>query len=254
VLLLLLGLGLWQWPRQDRQEALVPPAALLNEHSFRPPRGASENPADCPSPPELDIAFVRIPDGEFSMGEKRGQEKTVRITKPYCLGAYEVTQELWNRVMGIKEELPDTERYLPKQGVNFDEAQQFMDRLNEIDPSGHYRLPTEAEWEHGARAGTRTRYSFGDDAKDLVHYANCKGKDRFQEAAPVGQLNPNNWSLYDMYGNVFEWVSDSEGEKRIRRGGGWDSSSRTCSSGNRSEVKPNSEFKENGFRIVRVIR
>lgn len=248
---LLLLLGIWMWPRQEDPPPSVASLATL---SVLPPLGAAGNHPDCPSPPDLDIAFVHVPAGEFVMGERRGREKKVRIEKPYCLGAYEVTRELWNHVMEDGKELPENERYLPVQGVTFDEAQQFIERLNELDPTGHYRLPNEAEWERGARAGTKTRYIFGDDAKNLPLYGNCKGDDRFSGIAPVGQLKPNDWGLYDMYGNVFEWVSDREGEKRIRRGGSWQSGDKTCSSGARSNVKPNSEFKENGFRIVREIR
>jgi formylglycine-generating enzyme required for sulfatase activity len=265
---LLLLLGFWLWSRRDLDPDPATVASLATLPP-RPPKGSADNPQECPSPPDLDIAFVKIPEGEFPMGERRGREKTVRISKAYCLGAYEVTRELWNRVMDNGKVLPDNERHLPEQGVTFDEAQQFLDRLNELDPSAHYRLPTEAEWERAARAGTRTRYIFGDDAGDLFRYGNCKGKDRFPEAAPVGQLQPNDWGLYDMYGNVAEWVSDwyapepdrsrpdpqgpREGEKKIRRGGSWNSSAKTCSSGARSGVKPNSEFQENGFRIVREI-
>lgn len=271
----LLLLGLWLWPQQEASAPPVSSPLSLGALSpspappIRPPRGSDENPDGCDSPPELDIAFVRIPAGEFPMGDKRGQEEMVRITKPYCLGTYEVTRELWDRVMGYLD-TPDNERYLPVQEVTFDEAQQFIDRLNEIDPLSSYRFPTEAEWEYGARAGTRTRYSFGNDTKDLKHHGNCKGDDRFSKAAPVGQFKPNPLGLYDMYGNVFEWVSDwytpkpersrpdpqgpPQGKRKIRRGGSWESSARSCSSSARSDVEPERNEKENGLRIVREIR
>lgn len=220
------------------------------EEPPRPPRSAESNPKECPSPGDLNIAFERIEAGSFLRGDKEARE--VRVAKPFCLGTYEVTRELWSRV---REEPPppEEERYYPVQRVTYDEAEQFMVRLNKLDPAGHYRLSTEEEWELAARAGTRTLYHFGDDEMALPLYGNCLGKDKFAEAAPVGQLKPNDLGLYDMYGNAFEWVADPQpGGKRVRRGGGWASSAKKCTSAARSEVEQ--KGRENGFRIVREIR
>jgi formylglycine-generating enzyme required for sulfatase activity len=183
------------------------------------------------------------------------------------MGAFEVTQGEWNEVMGLPSPA-EAERDLPASGLSLREVQDFLDRLNRREKvEGLYRLPTEAEWEMAARAGSRTIYSFGDDEKALTIYGNCRTG--CGQLMPVGRFKPNDWGLYDMYGNVFEWVSDwyepyaagrvrdprgpEAGEKRIRRGGSWDSSPATCTSAHRSMVQPDRDDKLTGFRIVRDI-
>lgn len=253
ILMIILGLVIASWLGlllSNSPEDVSPRPLIQPPSGPYPPRIAELNPKECPSPGDLNIAFERIEPGSFQRNDKEARE--VRVAKPFCLGTYEVTRELWSRV---REEPPPPEeaRYFPIQGVTYDEAEQFMVRLNKLDPAGHYRFPTEEEWELAARAGTRTRYHFGDDEAILPLYGNCLGKDRFTEAAPVGQLKPNDLGLYDMYGNAFEWVADPQpGGKRVRRGGSWSSSPKKCTSVARSEIERRD--KENGFRIVRAIR
>lgn len=242
-----------------------------------PPPDSKENPSNCPSPDWLGMAFVEIPPGNFQMGQEKGDKTDepvhqVRITRPFCLGATEVTEGQWSTVMGL-DPPPAHERDFPVQGITFEGAQSFLDNLNDRDETsdGRYRLPREAEWEMAARAGTKTLYYFGDDRKPLSIHANCKSRnDRFDGPAPIAQFKPNSLGLYDMYGNVFEWVSGwygpysgapvrdplgpTKGEQRIRRGGSWESRPAVCSSSARSAVEPNTRRQENGFRIVREIR
>lgn len=238
------------------------------------PRGAEQNPPECPSPPGLDMAFVKIEPRAFKMGDEGTKESRpvheVTITRPFCIGVYEVTQEQWARV--LRSWPPwKKDRYLPAHGIRHDAAQDFIRLINEKVPARPYRLPTEAEWEYVARGKTQMLYSFLEDPAELVHHANCgEVGDGFEGLTWVGQFPPNLWGAYDMYGNVSEWVSDwygpysgepvkdpsgpREGEKRIRRGGSWKSDAKACSSADRSAVKPTSRFKETGFRIVREIR
>ncbi len=220
----------------------------------------------CPAPPGTDIRFRLIPKGTFTMGSNRKGEKPshrVTITKPFCLGQSEVTRRQWTQVMsGSANPRQQPSDELPITGVSWDQAHQFVARLNETTERPRFRLPTEAEWEYAARAGSVTPYSFGDDFSKLTRYGNC-GNGR---AAPVHQLQPNPWDLYDMHGNVWEWVEDwygaysdasavdpkgpAEGEERVRRGGGFESSADNCRSAARKAARPFKQMRNVGFRIV----
>jgi formylglycine-generating enzyme required for sulfatase activity len=134
-----------------------------------------------------------------------------------------------------------------------------------------YRLPTESEWEYACRAGTTTAYSFGDDAAQLGEYAwfsgNSNTDDTTIKSHQVGLKKPNEWGLYDMHGNVWEWVWDwwasytaeaktdprgpGTGTYRVERGGSWHLVARHLRSANRSGNGPSSRFSSLGFRVVR---
>ena len=146
------------------------------------------------------------------MGSDKGNDDEkpmheVRISKPFYLGKYEVTQGQWQAVMGNNPSRFKGDPNRPVEQVAWEDVQAFMRKLNAIEGGTTYRLPTEAEWEYAARAGTTTAYSFGDDPRLLGEYAwyseNAKGKTH-----PVGQKKSNAWGLHDMHGNVWEWVQD----------------------------------------------
>ncbi|TVS21096.1 MAG: formylglycine-generating enzyme family protein [Planctomycetaceae bacterium] len=137
-----------------------------------------------------------------------GPQHRVRITRPFYLGKYPVTQEQWVALMRRNPSGESLGREKPVERVSWNDCQEFLDKLNERlgETVGKFRLPTEAEWEYAGRAGATTRYSFGDDADQSGEYAwhghNSNG------TRPVGQKKPNAWGLYDVHGNVREWCAD----------------------------------------------
>jgi formylglycine-generating enzyme required for sulfatase activity len=202
------------------------------------------------------------------MGSEKGEKDErptheVTIPQPFCLGVFEVTQEQWKTIMGADNNpSPFKGNRLPVQKISWEEAQELVRRLNVREPGARYRLPTEAEWEYAARADSQGRYSFGDDSGDLWKYGNCKSRghdDGFDAPAPVGSFQSNPWGLFDMHGNVFEWVEDwyglygapSKKDRRVRRGGSFRSGAESCRSASRSFWKPGSRSQENGFRLAR---
>ncbi len=219
----------------------------------------------------IGMEFVLIPAGTFEMGSTKGDKDeqpvhTVTISKPFYMGKYEVTQAQWQEIMGSNPSLFQGDGSRPVEQVWFDVVQDFIGKLNAKEGKNHYRLPTEAEWEYAARAGTTTAYSFGDDAAQLGEYAWYKDNASGQ-THPVGQKKPNAWGLYDMHGNVWEWVQDwyqryspeavtdpqgpQSGTHRSRRGGAWNNFAKICRSANRYSV---AGFRDDflGFRLVRT--
>ena len=184
--------------------------------------GASRPRVVSVSPPEprlvdrFGIAFILIPAGTFQMGSEHGNDDekpvhTVRLSRPFYLGIYPVTQRQWEAVMGSNPSHFQGPEH-PVEQVSWDKVQEFIRSLNTHEGRALYRLPTEAEWEYAARAGATGAYCFGDNVIQLSQYAwdadNAKGTTH-----PVGQLQPNSWGLYDMHGNVCEWVQDWYGSQ-----------------------------------------
>jgi len=234
--------------------------------------------AGCDKAPEQEgdgpkMEFVRIPAGSFYMGSPGSEEnRKVRITKSFYMGKYEVTQAQWKAVMGttlrrqrdkalfawrLKGEGPEHPMYY----VSWEDAVKFCKKLGR-----KFRLPTEAEWEYACRAGSQTRFHYGDDPNEseLSQYA-WWWDNSDSETHPVGQKKSNAWGLYDMHGNVDEWcsdqylfpnnnykISDSEGMflRRVVRGGNWLEKPKICRSANRRGFPEGSTIDFIGFRIV----
>jgi formylglycine-generating enzyme required for sulfatase activity len=221
----------------------------------------------------IDMEFELIQPGEFQMGAPDGDKDeqpvhTVRISKPFYLGKYEVTQAQWQAVMGNNPSAFTGDPTRPVENVSWEDVQEFIRRLNTKEGGATYRLPTEAEWEYAARAGTTTAYSFGNDKSQLSQYAwyeDTSGR----QTHPVGKLKPNAWGLYDMHGNVWEWVQDwygpyaagaavdpagpSSGSSRVYRGGSWRSGAGRCRSACRGYWPPGRRFDYLGFRLLRIV-
>jgi len=168
--------------------------------------------AQSPNPTKnaIGIEFVKIAPGEFIMGCSTGDSDCnadeepahrVQITKAFEIGKYEVTQSQWQAVMGSNPStIKGDDR--PVETVSKDDAHDFLARLNARNDGYRYRLPTEAEWEYAARAGTTGTLTA---SLDEVAWYGANSED---ETHPVGQKKPNAWGLYDMLGNVREWVED----------------------------------------------
>lgn len=217
----------------------------------------------------LGMQFKRIPPGRFLMGES-SRSHEVYLTQPFEIGIYAVTQSHFQTVMGVNGAAFSGPAN-PIENVSWEAAVEFCRRLNLLPAeraAGYtYRLPTEAEWEYACRAGTVTRYSFGDSEAQLHDYA-WYDKNSNGMTHPVGEKQPNPWGLYDMYGNVWEWCADwyceqkkeastnpsgpASGTMRVNRGGSWYSFSGICRSAGRS--KNSVAYRDNGigFRVVRT--
>ena len=217
--------------------------------------------------------FVTIPAGTFTMGDANRQDDEtphqVTLMKAFELGVYEVTQEQYEQVMGSNpSEFKGPQN--PVEMVSWDEAVEFCRKLSALPAeksAGYvYRLPTEAEWEYACRAGTTTKYSFGDSESELGDYAWYRDNSGFTTHS-VGQKKPNGFGLYDMHGNVWEWCQDwfgdypkgsttdptgaASGWRRVLRGGGWDYSADGCRSAYRSGINPSIRIISLGFRVAR---
>ena len=172
----------------------------------------------------------------------------------YYLGKYLVTQQQWKSVMGNN---PSNFRggSLPVETVSFDDAQIFIQKLNTLSGKQLYRLPTEVEWEYACRAGSYSPYYFSDDASQLGEYAWFTGNSG-NTTHPVGQKKPNEWGLYDMLGNVWEWTDswyDSSRTYRVYRGGSWLTIAKNCRSVLRYFSIPGCRSSFVGFRLAFIL-
>jgi sulfatase modifying factor 1 len=233
----------------------------------------------------IGMKLNKIPAGTFTMGSPEGEtdrrddeyQHKVTITKAFYIQTTEVTQGQWKAVMGTepwkgKSYVKDGPDYAASY-VSWDDAVAYCKKLSEKE-SKTYRLPTEAEWEYACRAGTTTRWSFGNDEKVIGDYAwykeNAYDIDE-KYAHQVGLKKPNAFGLYDMHGNVFEWCHDfygedyyqqspekdptgpTSGEARVLRGGSWDDGTRHTRSAGRGRGETDALSGNFGFRVVREL-
>ena len=244
------------------------------------------------------IAFVKIPAGTFIRGTTDEQRKVlesngtwtplnaeeqparqIRITRPFFLSKYEVSQAEWTRFMGDDPKLhPSSFKYpkLPVETVSWNEVQGFLTKLGEASGGkGRYRLPTEAEWEYAARAGSSGVFGMGADKVAITperlgeyawYAANAQNKTQ-----PVGTKKSNAWGLHDMHGSVWEWCQDGyspdfyasspdadplytgPATERVLRGGCWFLDARALRAALRGGSLPDVKSQYVGFRLVREL-
>lgn len=225
----------------------------------------------------LGMIFSKIPAGEFLMGSPTYEsnrdsdeaQHKVRISKSFEMQTTEVTQKQWQAIMQTNPSKFIGENR-PVEQVSWDDIQIFITKLNQQNRDGYtYRVPTEAEWEYAARGGTQTAYSFGDTNQDINQYAWYDGNSA-NETHTVAQLKPNQIGLFDMHGNVWEWVQDAyqkdltqlpstdpivnSGPTRVIRGGSWYYDAQYLRSANRAYNSTSNRNSYLGFRLVRTIR
>jgi formylglycine-generating enzyme required for sulfatase activity len=236
------------------------------------------------SRPTPGLRFVWLSAGHFVMGSltnevdrmsDEGPQTQVTLTRGFFLGRYEVTQGEYVSVIGSNPSWFTGDDSRPVEKVSWDDATNYCVQLTARElaagrlPVGWaYRLPTEAEWEYAALAGSTNRFSYGDDP-DYTQLANYAWYAPISASTThtVGGKLPNQWGLYDMSGNVDEWCSDwyhgaypggsvsdprgpSSGSLRVVRGGDWSYSAWYCRSRIRASLDPASKFSEYGFRVV----
>jgi formylglycine-generating enzyme required for sulfatase activity len=235
----------------------------------------------------LRMKLVWCPPGKFTMGSpeseadrrKNEDQVEVTLTKGFWLGKYEVSQAEWKQLIATEpwkrnKGMPEGDDF-PAAAVNWDDGMEFCRRFTERErdagqlPEGwEYTLPTEAQWERACRAGTETKFSFGDDESKLAAHAwfleNAANAGEVY-AHRVGQMKPNGWGLYDIHGNVWEWCRDWCGDKlpggsdpedtekgryRAARGGCWGCTAGLCRSAGRSRFAPSLRMGYMGFRVA----
>lgn len=222
-------------------------------------------------------AMIVVKGGCFQMGDTFGvggdNEKPVHVVcvNDFYIGKYEVTQEQWKAVMGNNPAFfSSCGNNCPVENVSWDDAQDYINKLSEK-TGKKYRLPTEAEWEYAARSGGKKEKWSGtsnfDELEDYAWFLDNSGK----KTHPVGKKKPNGLGLYDMSGNVWEWVKDGydqayykkspkvnprgpeSGASRVRRGGGWVSVPGNVRAAIRAGDDPDVGFSYLGFRLARTL-
>lgn len=265
---LLGSLALWLDTRQPTPPPRpLPPEVLVDD-------------SRCPSPPGLTLGLRYIPSGSFEMGTDRSinaaPKHRVTLTEAFCLAKTELTVGHWRALQagavsrqGLLSAPEDESSWLPQGGFSYEKAVEVIRRLNDLAGAYVFFLPTEAQWEYAARAGSVGGYSFGDDTTLLPLHANCGSgnPDGFDGPARVASFRPNDWQLFDMQGNLTEWVRDwyaSYGSaavtdpkgpgprvEKVRRGGSYGSAIDNCGVETRATATVGIGRSEYGLRVAR---
>jgi formylglycine-generating enzyme required for sulfatase activity len=242
-----------EWLRLDK-----PPAQREAHKPVSPPREITTS---------IGMQLVLIPAGEFQMGSSKGNDDErpvhrVRISEPFYLGKYEVTQAQWQAVMGTNPSTFKGKPNKPVENVSWEDVQKFIERLNKQEGWEVCRLPTEAQWEYAARAETAME-RYENDVDAIAWYEWNSG----DETHEVGQKRPNAWGVYDMLGNVMEWCHDgmrdytadavidpigptAAGADRVIRGGSWSGPARHARAAFRNAYHPGNHDVYHGFRCA----
>ena len=250
--------------------------------------------------PTIGMKFTKIPAGCFQMGQSPDEMRSLTRKIPsgdyekyyldetpqhkvcvdeFWMGIHEVSQREWQKVMEFNPAVFQEDLDFPVEMVSWDDAQLFINKLNELNNSSEFRLPTEAEWEYAARAGTTTMYNTGDTITGAQ--ANFNGtfpfamnlRDVYRKSpTKAGSFPANAFGLYDMHGNVWEWCGDwyqsdyyqkspdrnpsgpETGQMRVLRGGSWFRYSAHVRSATRYKNKAVGQFADTGFRLVKSPR
>jgi formylglycine-generating enzyme required for sulfatase activity len=219
------------------------------------------------------------PAGEAGRSSNEGPPRKVTI-KRFAMGKTEVTQGQWKAIMGGNpSRFNDCGDDCPVENISWEDAQSYIKKLN-THSGKTYRLPSEAEWEYAARAGTITAYWWGNQASH--EYANygtdsccaglAQGRDKWVSTAPKAQFPANAFGLYDMHGNVFEWTQDcyannysvlpvdgtaydtgSSCHQRVLRGGSWGIIPQNLRAAGRSRNTQSDRDDSSGFRLARTL-
>ena len=223
----------------------------------------------------ISIEMVKVEGGTFMMGATKEMRDPnvsllneepvhqVTLTNDYYIGKYEVTQALWQAVMGSNPSKYKGDN-LPVEMVSWNDCQEFISKLNSM-TGRKFRLPTEAEWEYAARGGKKRRgyqYSGSSNITDVAWYDGNSGS----KTHPVGTKQANELGIYDMTGNVWEWCQDmygyysfsaqknptgsTVGNKRVIRGGSWFNTRESCRTSDRADSSPDHHFEGLGLRLA----
>ena len=241
--------------------------SAISESPLANPQHAEKR--DVPLTDKGSMAMVWLKPGSFMMGSPEDEKDRfsnetlhkVTLTNGFWMGQTAVSWKQWLAVMGPHKEAPaNVDR--PVTHVSWNDAQNFLKKLNENSKGILFRLPTEAEWEYACRAGSTDAFSFGADITlGQVNYSSGG-------TVPVGSLPANGWGLHEMHGNVWEWCSDwyepyavgelenpvgpPRGRDRVFRGGGWSSNARECRAAYRYWIQPDDRYLFLGFRVAAV--